>query len=132
MINLLPFRNKKLIRREILRRCVIVVGLGISVLVFVQIILSAILFFLVNSFEDSLKSQADFVEELANIKNLEPLEAETKQFNDLLALLEQEKDDANEQLRELFKRKGDGEDVDKEIAYIFINNPHSEDILKTC
>ena len=39
-------------------------------------------------------------------------------------VLEQEKDKANEQLRLLFKRKGDGEDVDKEIADLFLNNPH--------
>ena len=37
---------------------------------------------------------------------------------------EQEKDDANEQLRELFKRKGAGEDVDKEIEELLRNNPH--------
>ena len=39
-------------------------------------------------------------------------------------MMEEAKDDANEQLRALFKRKGDGEDVDKEIADLFLNNPH--------
>ena len=43
-------------------------------------------------------------------------------------VLEQEKDNANEQLRALFKRKGDGEDVDKEIADLFLNNPHLKDL----
>jgi len=39
-------------------------------------------------------------------------------------VLEQEKDKAMEQLSLLFKRKKDGEDVDKEIKDLLLNNPH--------
>lgn len=39
-------------------------------------------------------------------------------------VMEQEKDNANKQLMLLFKRKKDGEDVDKEIKELLLNNPH--------
>ena len=39
-------------------------------------------------------------------------------------VMEAETENANEQLWALFKRKGEGEDVDKEIAELFLNNPH--------
>ena len=39
-------------------------------------------------------------------------------------VMEQEKENANKQLMLLFKRKKDGEDVDKEIKELLFNNPH--------
>lgn len=39
-------------------------------------------------------------------------------------VMEQEKDNANKELMLLFKRKKDGEDVDKEIKELLLNNPH--------
>ena len=39
-------------------------------------------------------------------------------------VLEQEKDTANKELAILFQRKNKGEDVDKEIKELLLNNPH--------
>tara|TARA_R110001583_G_C5532823_1_gene398691 strand:- start:304 stop:537 length:234 start_codon:yes stop_codon:yes gene_type:complete len=43
-------------------------------------------------------------------------------------ILEQEKGDANKQLMTLFQRKKKGEDVDKEIKDLLLNNPHLKDL----
>ena len=39
-------------------------------------------------------------------------------------VLEQEKDTANKELIALFEKKKKGEDVDKEIKELLLNNPH--------
>ena len=43
-------------------------------------------------------------------------------------VLEQEKEDANKQLMMLFQKKRKGEDVDKEIKDLLLNNPHLKDL----
>jgi len=43
-------------------------------------------------------------------------------------ILEQEKEDANKQLMMLFQKKKKGEDVDKEIKDLLLNNPHLKDL----
>ena len=43
-------------------------------------------------------------------------------------VLEQEKEDANKQLMMLFQQKSKGEDVDKEIKDLLLNNPNLKDL----
>jgi|TARA_R110000823_G_scaffold194935_1_gene326290 hypothetical protein len=43
-------------------------------------------------------------------------------------VLEQEKEDANKQLMMLFQKKRKGEDVDKEIKDLLLNNPNLKDL----
>jgi len=43
-------------------------------------------------------------------------------------VLEQEKEDANKQLMILFQKKRKGEDVDKEIKDLLLNNPNLKDL----
>lgn len=90
MINLLPIGNKRLVKREFLRRFIVVFGLSLSILLFAQIILSSSLFFLANSFAGGFNQQVVFVERIAKLKNLEDFEAKAGQLNSLLGLFHEE------------------------------------------
>jgi hypothetical protein len=84
MINLLPDNYKKLARKELLRRFLAVFGLFFSVLVFVQLVLFVVVFFVVNFTAEDLKRQKDVAAGLAAKENLTGIESEVAELNNLL------------------------------------------------
>jgi len=86
MINLLPLQDKNIEKKEILRRFIAVLGLGLSFLLCAEIVFSLILLFFVGSFEKNLSDQVSYEEKLADLKNVESLESEAKRLNEFLVL----------------------------------------------
>ncbi|MBU1091623.1 hypothetical protein KKA27_02065 [Patescibacteria group bacterium] len=88
MINLLPTQDKKLLKKEFLRRFIVVLGSCFLMLVLTQIILLlSLLFYLVSS-EKNLNDQIASTGNLVELKAIDKLEAETKEINDLLSSLQ--------------------------------------------
>jgi len=82
MINLLPTKHKKLVRKEILRRLIVVLGGGLLTLMMIEILLSFSLFFYTDFLAEGLSDQLTSSEELAELKEIEELESRAKKMND--------------------------------------------------
>lgn len=96
MINLLPPKDKSTIRKEFLRRYFNVVGLGVLLLIFVEVIFSFILFFFVGSFSKSVEDQLETTKNVANSKNLEEMETKINGINGFLSAIEEEKNSVSD------------------------------------
>lgn len=86
MINLLPVVYKKVVKREFLRRYIVVCGFGFFLLVLAQLTLISVLFFLTDSYENSFGDVLLSVQKYAESRNLEDLEAETIELNSFLTM----------------------------------------------
>ncbi len=89
MINLLPQKNIKNIKKEFTRRVVIILGLAISVLIFTQIALSSALFLTLNSYIKNSISQVIFTKEFAEKEGLQKSESKVKNINKLLLFFQE-------------------------------------------
>jgi len=88
MINLLPIQDKKNIKKEFLRRFIVVLSVCLLLLIVTKIILSLSLFSCLTFLEKNLNEQLISVEHLARLKTIDKLEAETKEVNQLLSVLQ--------------------------------------------
>ena len=93
MINLLPQKNKKKLKKDILRRFIVVGGLGFSGLVLVVIILSFASYSHMSTLVQGFSEQLRLTKNLAVLKNLEELEFEVKETNVLISSLSQDRKD---------------------------------------
>lgn len=87
MINLLPDKNRFIVRREFLRRAMVLFGVGISFLIAVQLFFSSLSLFFLDSFLESFESQNTYMEKLTQRENLEQYEAQVSDLNKALSLL---------------------------------------------
>lgn len=88
MINLLPQKDKNIIKREILRRYINILGLCFCFLFFVEIAFSLVALFFSVSFSKNLNDQLITTKNVANSKNLEVLEEEINKVNNRLLSIE--------------------------------------------
>jgi len=90
MINLLPTKDKDIIKKEVLRRFINVLGLGLFILIFVEIIFTFASFFFLDSFSKNLDDHLSTTKSVADSKNLEELETKIGGINELLFSIEAE------------------------------------------
>lgn len=91
MINLLPIAHKKDISRELLRRFVLVFGLGLGGLCLTQLLLLLAVFFWVNSSVEQFGRQMAVTEKLAKVDQVSLIEADVVSLNNLLGRYNMEK-----------------------------------------
>lgn len=87
MINLLPYKNREVVRDEFFRRFIIVFGFGLIVLFLIQVVfLSAIWFFLDSAVSDAEKG-FELVNGSEDFKNLDVLDSEIERINKMLVVI---------------------------------------------
>lgn len=84
MINLLPTEDRMVIRKEVLRRYINILGLGLFVLMVMEIGFSVFLLSFSLSFSKNLNDQLETTKNVANLKNLEFLEGQIEEINSLI------------------------------------------------
>ncbi|MDD5032919.1 MAG: hypothetical protein PHC85_02275 [Candidatus Pacebacteria bacterium] len=101
MINLLPVSCKKKAEREILRRFIVVFGLGLAFLFFVEAAAAFVLYFTSDVYLKNFQQQMASTENLAKMKNLVVLEENVGELNEFLKSFSSEAPDAEKISKEI-------------------------------
>jgi len=115
MINLLPEKNKKRVRNEILRRLLVVLGFGISIILIVQIVFFLVVYFLLDSYLGDYAEQIAASEDSAREENLHDMESEITRLNEMVLSFKDNQDIVRPfsvYLSALFESVGEGIAVD--------------------